>query len=189
MVIESHSIQANNILLLFMFQVLTTVAGRYTFPQLARFNPEHKTTSKAANDKSDKNDEIDILDLKEIPKWNPPITNYRVRTAKKDSIRRGHILALPVHVKRFCWRLSDVQVKIMFEFFSSAKSIQNVAYGTIKSKDQFGNDMVMSKVIRLSNKTDLVANCLSYFKEIGVLPPDRSTIFHYLSECFPGNFC
>ena len=55
-----------------------------------------------------------------------------------------------------------------------------------KGKDQFGNTMVMSKVIRLMSKTDLVANCLSYFKEIGVPPPDRSTIFHYLAECFPG---
>ena len=109
--------------------------------------------------------------------------------AKKDKERTGHILALPIHAKRFCWRNTEVQVKIMFEFFSSSKSIQNMAYGTIKGKDNLGNPLLMSKVIRLTNKTELVANCLSYFKELGVSPPDRSTIFHYLSECFPGNFC
>ena len=46
--------------------------------------------------------------------------------------------------------------------------------------------MLMSKVIRLQNKTDLVTNCLAYFLELGIPAPDRSTIFHYLSECFPG---
>ena len=162
---------------------MTVVAGRFIFPQLARFNPGEKELSKVQNNLDD---ELGILDIKRMPRWNPPLTQYRLKTAKKDSIRRGQILALPIYAKRFCWRLSDCQLKLMFEFFSSAKCIQNVAYGTIKSKDEFGNDMLMSKVIRLSNKTDLVANCLSYFKEIGVSPPDRSTIFHYLSECFPG---
>ena len=58
----------------------------------------------------------------------------------------------------------------------------------IKGKDQFGNNMVMSKVIRLMNKQDLVTNCLAYFAELGVPAPDRSTIFRYLAECFPGMF-
>ena len=46
----------------------------------------------------------------------------------------------------------------------------------------------MSKVIRLMSKTDLVKNCLNYFKEVGVPSPDRSTIFHYLAKCFPGMY-
>ena len=57
-----------------------------------------------------------------------------------------------------------------------------------KGKDQSGNSMVMSKVIRLMNKQDLVTNCLAYFAEMGVPAPDSSTIFHYLAECFPGMF-
>ena len=48
--------------------------------------------------------------------------------------------------------------------------------------------MEMSKVIRLMSKTDLVKNCLNYFKEMGVPAPDRSTIFHYLAKCFPGMY-
>ena len=35
-------------------------------------------------------------------------------------------------VKRMVWKLSDVQVKLMFDFYSSSQVIQNVAYGTIK---------------------------------------------------------
>ena len=58
----------------------------------------------------------------------------------------------------------------------------------IKGKDQFGNTMVMSKVIRLMSKTDLVKNCLNYFQEMGVPAPDKSTIFHYLAKCFPGMY-
>ena len=46
--------------------------------------------------------------------------------------------------------------------------------------------MHMSKVIRLMNKADLVSNCVSYFEEMGVQAPGRSTIFRYLAECFPG---
>ena len=167
------------------FQVLTTVAGRYTFRALARFNPERK---RPIEDKTDP-DELADVDINKIPEWDPPLTDYNIKMAKKDSTRTGHILALPIHAKRFCWRNTEVQVKLMFEFFSSAKCIQNMAYGTIKGKDNLGNPLLMSKVIRLANKTELVANCLSYFKELGVSPPDRSTIFHYLSECFPGKFC
>ena len=114
---------------------MTTVAGRYKFPQLARFNPKPGC-------EVDTNDELGKLNAKIIPKWNPPLTKYRLTAASKEAIRRGHILSAPIHAKRFCWKLSDSQVMIMFQYFSSAKSIQNVAYGTLKGKDNLGNDMV-----------------------------------------------
>ena len=116
-----------------MIQVLTTVVGRYKFRQLLQFNPGCEP---------DPNDELGKLNSKKIPKWNPPLTRYRLKKASKDSIRRGHILAAPIHAKRFCWKLSDTQVMLMFQFFSSAKAIQNVAYGTLKGKDHLGNPMV-----------------------------------------------
>ena len=115
---------------------MTTVAGRYKFPQLSRFNPN------PGCGELDTNDELGKLNSKIIPKWNPPLTRYRLTAASKEAIRRGHILSTPIHAKRFCWKLSDSQVMIMFQYFSSAKSIQNVAYGTLKGKDNLGNDMV-----------------------------------------------
>ena len=107
-------------------QVLTTIAGRYSFTQLSRFNPIVNT------DDLDPHDELQDLDVKSIPKFTPPLTEHMCKLAKKDIKRRGHILGSITNLKRFCWKLSDTQTNMMFEFFSSAKNIQNVAFGTIK---------------------------------------------------------
>ena len=77
-------------------------------------------------------------------------------------------------------------LKMLTIFFDSSQLI--LSQPIIKGKDQFGNTMEMSKVIRLMSKTDLVKNCLNYFKEMGVPAPDSSTIFHYLAKCFPGMY-
>ena len=145
----------------FSLQAITVLVGKYSFTKLSKFN------------EGDFNDSS-------LARFSPPLTKHMFNVARKLNARNGHILGSLEQVKRMVWKLSDVQVKIMFDYFSSSQTIQNVAFGTIKSKDQFGNTMVMSKVIRLQNKTDLVTNCLAYFAETGVPAPDRSTIFHYL---------
>ena len=63
----------------------------------------------------------------------PPLTVDRFNAAKKHLKRHG-MLAKIADVKRFIWKLSDTQVKLMFDFFSSSQVIQNVAFGTIKGR-------------------------------------------------------
>ena len=105
---------------------MTTIAGRYSFTTLSKFNPIANT------DDLDPNDELKDLDMKSMPKFIPPLTDHMCKLAKKDIKRRGHILGSITNIKRFVWKLSDSQTNTMFEFFSSAKNIQNVAFGTIK---------------------------------------------------------
>ena len=110
---------------------MTVVVERYTFPQLARFNKEPGEDYK----EPDPDDELKDLNPKYLPHWNPPLTEHKCKVARKDIKRRGHILGSLIHVKRFVWRHSELQIKLMFDFFSSARAIQNVAFGTIRGKD------------------------------------------------------
>ena len=105
---------------------MTTIAGRYSFTDLKIFNPIANTGD------LDPHDDLIDLDVESMPKFIPPLTKHMLKSAKKDIKRRGHILGSITNLKRFVWKLSDSQTNTMFEFFSSAKNIQNVAFGTIK---------------------------------------------------------
>ena len=86
---------------------------------------------------------------------------------------------------RVTWKLDDLTVQMVFDFYTSSRAIQKVAFGVVKRKDHKGNLMTMPRVIRLHNKTDLVTLCISYFNDLGVKPPSPSTLYHYLAEAFP----
>ena len=104
------------------------------------------------------------------------MTRYRLKKASKDSIRRGHILAAPIHAKRFCWKLSDTQVMLMFQYFSSAKAIQNVAYGTYQIKNVDGNKTLIAKVIRRQHNADLIRLIQSMLRDCNLPVLSESTL-------------
>ena len=111
---------------------------------------------------------------------------YRRFTAAHTHVARTErILARIVKEDRITWKLTDLQVQMIFEFFTSSRAIQKVAYGVIKKKDHLGQVMTMPKVIRLHNKTDLVTLCIAHFNELGVKAPHPTTLYHYLAEAFP----
>ena len=89
----------------FCFQPLVLLVERFTNPQLLKFK-----------------------DL-----FVPPLTVDRFNSARKE-LKRNGMLSKIEDIKRFVWKLSDTQINIMFEFFTSSQVIQNVAYGTIKGK-------------------------------------------------------
>ena len=63
----------------------------------------------------------------------PPLTVDKFNKASKQLKRHG-LLASTKDIKRFVWKLSEVQIKVMFDFFSSSQTIQDVAFGTIKAQ-------------------------------------------------------
>ena len=63
----------------------------------------------------------------------PPLTVDRFNSARKE-LKRNGMLSNIEDIKRFVWKLSDTQIKVMFEFFTSSQVIQNVAWGTIKGR-------------------------------------------------------
>ena len=87
------------------FQPLVLLVERFTNPQLLRFK-----------------------DL-----FEPPLTVDRFNSARKELKRHG-MLSKIEDIKRFVWKLSDTQINVMFEFFTSSQVIQNVAWGTIKGR-------------------------------------------------------
>ena len=109
----------------------------------------------------------------------------RFTAAHRHTARSEQILAKIPKADRITWKLSDVQVQMIFDFFTSSRAIQKVAYGVTKKKDHRGQVMTMPKVIRLHNKTDLVTLCISHFNELGVKAPSPTTLYHYLDEAFP----
>ena len=115
-----------------------------------------------------------------------PIFAYRRFTAARTHVARTEqILARILKEDRITWKLTDLQVQMIFDFFTSARAIQKVAFGVIKKKDHLGQVMTMPKVIRLHNKTDLVTLCIAHFNELGVKAPSPTTLYHYLAEAFP----
>ena len=78
-----------------LFQVLTVVVGRFTFPQLARFNKEPGEDF----EEPDPDDELKDLNPKYLPHWNPPLTEHKCKVARKDIKRRGHILGSLIHMR------------------------------------------------------------------------------------------
>ena len=145
------------------------------------FNPEPKTPKKKARNKRkkgrtpkkrkkkstiedlDSGDELAGVDIESMPKWNPPLSERRHKKARKHIARRDRILAVFKKETRITWKLTDLQVQMIFDFFTSSKCIQNVAFGIVKKKDSEGRIMCMPKVIRLHNKTDLGAEYLLFF--------------------------
>ena len=73
----------------------------------------------------------DLAEFKDL--FMPPLTIARFNKARKELKRHG-MLATTKDIKRFVWRLSDVQIKAMFDFFTSSQVIQDVAFGTIKAQ-------------------------------------------------------
>ena len=72
-----------------------------------------------------------LLKFKDL--FVPPLTVDRFNSARKE-LKRNGMLSKIEDIKRFVWKLSDTQINVMFEFFTSSQVIQNVAYGTIKGK-------------------------------------------------------
>ena len=72
-----------------------------------------------------------LLKFKDL--FEPPLTVDRFNSARKE-LKRNGMLSKIEDIKRFVWKLSDTQINIMFEFFTSSQVIQNVAWGTIKGR-------------------------------------------------------
>lgn len=72
-----------------------------------------------------------LLKFKDL--FVPPLTVDRFNSARKE-LKRNGMLSNIEDIKRFVWKLSDTQIKVMFEFFTSSQVIQNVAWGTIKGR-------------------------------------------------------
>ena len=112
----------------FCFQPLVLLVERFTNPQLLKFK-----------------------DL-----FVPPLTVDRFNSARKELKRHG-MLSKIEDIKRFVWKLSDTQINVMFEFFTSSQVIQNVAWGTIKGR--------ISERIRCKESTIFFTN-LPYIPDI-----------------------
>ena len=127
-----------------------------------------------------------VLDI-QIPddlKFTFPVTRHMWRRAKVHYKQHKHALAPVPKTKITRWHWDLETVRAVVDFVSDPLNTQQVAYGTLRTRDETGKLTHVARVIRLHQKSVLVGLIQKYLKEVRQFQkiPSRSSIYRLLSR-------
>lgn len=135
---------------------------------------------------SEKASEVSVQDI-QVPKdvkFDFGVSRYMWRRAKAHYRQHKYALAPVPKTKITRWHWDLETVRAIVDFVSDPLNTQQVAYGTLRTRDERGKLTHVARVIRLHQKSILVGLIQKYLKEVREFKkiPSRSSIYRLLSK-------
>ena len=124
------------------------------------------------------------IQIPEGLKFTHPVTRHMWRRSKVHYDQHKCALAPVPKTKNTRWHWDLETVRAVVDFVSDPLNTQQVAYGTLRTRDEAGKLTHVARVIRLHQKSVLVGLIQKYLKEVREFQkiPSRSSIYRLLSR-------
>ena len=124
------------------------------------------------------------IQVPESLKFTFPISRYMWRRARLHYKQHKCALAPVPKTKITRWHWDLETVRAVVDFVADPLNTQQVAYGTLRTRDEAGKLTHVARVIRLHQKSILVGLIQKYLKEVREFKkiPSRTSIYRLLSR-------
>ena len=174
---------------------MSLLASEFTYSALAKlhhsaYKGDTSSVSKSEADEEEEQsgqaDEVakKIEDGIISDRFRYPVTRYIFRKAREHYQRHKYGLAPMPKTKIARWTWDADTIEAIVDFVTDPLNTQQVAYGSLRTRDAFGKLTRVARVIRLHQKSILVTLLQKYLKEGRGMEkiPSRSSLYRILSN-------
>ena len=124
----------------------------------------------------------DKLTFKDLQRWIPNLSRYRVNIARHHLLLHGRGSKVPTaKCTRMC--IAPEKLDHFLEFITSTHIIQDLPFGEKTLKLSSNAELKVPNVVRSLIPEQIVQQYLGYCRDVGFTPMSRSTLCKVLSVC------